>query len=182
MKKLLALMLVLSVASVANATLQISVDGLVDVPDTEITLVPSDTVVIDVFAIAQPATVFGMLFTEGCGTLDFSNAWQIETPDGVPIEDYSSDPDFISWLVGLGYNPVSIGYFELAEVSSEPMVLDGVVIDNVIFHCTCEGDATIYLFNTSTEQVLDSQVIHQVPEPASMLLLGLGGLLLRRRK
>jgi hypothetical protein len=30
--------------------------------------------------------------------------------------------------------------------------------------------------------VIDIVTIHQVPEPASMLLLGLGGLLLRRRK
>jgi len=30
--------------------------------------------------------------------------------------------------------------------------------------------------------VMDSQIIHQIPEPITLALLGLGGLFLRRRK
>ena len=48
MKKLLTLMLVLAMASVASASLLISVDGEVDPADTSITLAVSEHAVIDV--------------------------------------------------------------------------------------------------------------------------------------
>ena len=61
----------------------------------------------------------------------------------------------------------------------------GVYFDNFIFHCEQPGDAMIKLWITPdgvTMTLQDTVIIHQIPEPASMLLLGLGGLLLRRRK
>jgi hypothetical protein len=53
------------------------------------------------------------------------------------------------------------------------------------FHCSAPGDVTISLYNTMVgdyETPDDVILIHQVPEPATIALLGLGGLLLRRRK
>ncbi len=52
----------------------------------------------------------------------------------------------------------------------------------VDFHCLATGDAYINLYADDQYTLLDSITIHQVPEPMSVLLLGIGGLLLRRRK
>ena len=56
----------------------------------------------------------------------------------------------------------------------------GTVATDVAFHCDGEGDVTLYLVDNNGE-VADSQVIHQIPEPMTLALLGLGGLLLRRK-
>ncbi|MCX5637648.1 MAG: PEP-CTERM sorting domain-containing protein, partial [Planctomycetota bacterium] len=50
------------------------------------------------------------------------------------------------------------------------------------FHCMAVGDVTLTL-RAFDEAEVDRVVIHQlIPEPVSMVLLGLGGLLLRRRR
>ena len=40
----------------------------------------------------------------------------------------------------------------------------------------------LYTTDFGTSELVDAVVIHQIPEPATIALLGLGGLLLRRRK
>jgi hypothetical protein len=70
----------------------------------------------------------------------------------------------------------------------ELSVDDTVSNDNILggkqfeymFHCTGLGDVSITLWEDYG--MPDAILIHQVPEPATIMLLGLGGLLLRRRK
>ena len=57
---------------------------------------------------------------------------------------------------------------------------DGLLFTNT-FHCEGEGDVTLAIVGEDG-LVVDTQVIHQIPEPASLALLGLGGFLLRRRR
>jgi hypothetical protein len=57
----------------------------------------------------------------------------------------------------------------------------GLCIDGIIFHCLDDQEVTLTLLS-GLDVVLDTQIIHQTPEPVSIALLGLGGLFLRRRK
>ena len=62
------------------------------------------------------------------------------------------------------------------------------LFENIGFHCEAEGDVVITLAKINedwewTGDIYDTVTIHQaVPEPMTVTLLGLGGLLLRRRK
>jgi len=184
MKKLLTLMLVLAMASVASASFLISVDNVVDPPDTSITLQESQHAVIDIHSIGdEPALIPGMIFVEGDGALSFDNAWIIDLDMGSEfIVDISDDTEAQGYLQSFGFNPVSIGYFELVDSSVPARIIpDGKIVDLIDFHCTGINDAIITLWDAGLEEVRDQQVIHQ-PEPMTIALLGLGGLFLRRRK
>jgi hypothetical protein len=62
------------------------------------------------------------------------------------------------------------------------MPLDGKLVDEIIFHCTGGGDTVLTLVTADLQVVEDIQIIHNIPEPMTIALLALGGLLLRRRK
>ena len=54
-----------------------------------------------------------------------------------------------------------------------------------MFRCIAEGDAVIKLYSTPAGAVLtlqDTVTIHQIPEPMTVALLGLGGLALLRKR
>jgi len=75
MKKLLVLALVLSMATIANAGLKLSVGGIVDAPDTSVALKMSDTAVIGVFSDGQTlANETFFISVEGIGVIDVSQA------------------------------------------------------------------------------------------------------------
>jgi hypothetical protein len=182
MKKLLIVLMVLAMAAVANAaltTVKISVDGVVDPPDVK--LLPSETAVIDIHAWSD-AGVSIVALLQGPATLtkgaDFS-AW--EQSNWYVMPD-SEKPDYIAAFTDMGYKDITNLYFGDIMDISEPFTQPaGKVFDELVLHCERLGDVTLTLFNPDLG-VLDSQVIHQIPEPMTMVLLGLGGLFLRRRK
>jgi len=182
MKKLLVVMLVLGMASTANAMLWISVDGTVDPPDTSIELMPSEEVVIDIWGDGSelPGLFYlGISTTStGAGSLDLANATNLYPGNDIWGPSWTDNQDVADFL-GV-YNPFVTT--SLSDNSLEPPPLTGTLVDGIIFHCEGLGDVTITLFDGGGV-ALDSQVIHQViPEPMTVALLGLGGLLLRRRK
>jgi len=172
MKKLLVLTMVLVICSMANAMLKISVDGVVD-PQQEIRIDASDYVTIDVYSdgiLTSPAQDF-FLIAEGPGAWDVSKATNTVNPPGYPdsvmIADWTMENDV---FLDLSILAIPI-----------PPLPAGTLIDLITLHCEGPGDVLISLVG-STDGVLDTQIIHQIPEPMTIALLGLGGLFLRRRK
>ena len=201
MRKLLALLLVFSMASVASASLSISVhdptgggtwDPL-NPQDSEITIGISDELILDVH-ISDPDGIppfGGYAYALVVNTLDADiGGGQVpEMPD--PLWDAkligptAGDDTMLppQGEEGVGGSLFNLGFTAIPAGT--------VGLDGVMFHCRKpEGDAVINLYKMSSgvpidpaTDLLDSVTIHQTPEPMTMALLGLGGLgLLRRRR
>jgi hypothetical protein len=180
MKKLLVLMMVLGMASMANATIQISVNGVVDGQGiTDITLSPSDTITIDIWNNADdlPLRNFaGYLYIQpnNTGCYDLSNARL-----GPAAGDFPSD------FIYDNLEPIDSFTVNQNWAPGTPGEIEGAIF-LVDFHClTPDNVLTIDLYDSRVNEgydIVDTLIIHQIPEPMTMVLLGLGGLFLRRRK
>ena len=190
MKKLLALILVLGFASLASAGLQISVNGIQEPLESEIVLMPSETVILDIWTdadIAGDAGYYAMIVGIGNGSITGGDVVVDPANQGVSVYDDA---------VNVGGIPVPEGtngvWGGVTVFPGEPVIPAGsTLIDGILFHCEAPdinpGDTLVQLvevdgFTWTVTGVLDEVVIHQIPEPASLALLGLGGLFLRRRK
>ena len=186
MKKLIVLMLVLGMTSYANAIiLQISVDGNPDPVDSQIFLAPSETIMLD---IHSPSGHSGSSADDVYFAIVVDPAYGSITGGlGMPCAPS------LSGMLGASIQADWPGFVQLpadgpwGNVASSPQeVADpGTYFDEFIFHCEKEGDATVELWSSpdGAEMTLqDTLIIHQIPEPMTIALLGLGGLFLRRRK
>jgi hypothetical protein len=182
MNKLLALLLVLTVTSVASATLQISVNGNLEPVDSEIIIEPSDVITLDIWtdAVINPfeAITWMLVCDTSLGTITHEKA---TTHPAMTISGYTVD--FPAIIPPAGEEGI---WGIAANTTITPVPAGTVLADLIEFHCERPGDVVISLYDapdgSPPTQLFDSVIIHQIPEPASMLLLGLGGLLLRRRK
>jgi len=170
MKKLLVLLMVLGLATSAQAVLSLSLDGQ-EAPD-EITIAPSTTVLIDIHSSDQ----------------SFYDALLFIVDDGAAPGDPSLNGEWVPpasvWGIGNvgAYEQVTPEFWSL-NVGSTAVPNDVVAGKQfeVAFHCKALGDVTIYLTDNDLVTI-DSMIVHQIPEPMTLALLGLGGLFLRRRK
>ena len=202
MKKLLVLMLVASLTALANGMLlDISVNGLPtdghpgtiiggapapDPPfDTGIVLglpdLPSGYVMLD---ITSPTGWLGDADNGYvglvCDPAKGSIVGGVAHPaPGGPAPDLTAVlGDDLSGVFG---NPGVYGQIMCMALAGGP----GVFFDDIVFHCEGPGDVVIQLIFTpdgATLTLCDQVIIHQIPEPATIMLLSLGGLLLRKRK
>lgn len=187
MKKLLVLALVLSLATMANAalTLQINAVGGTANEDGSITMMPSDTLVI---SITTPGGVMSdadagdwimvadiAAATVSGGISANTNWWGNYMSDdavaaGAPVPEGQNGV----W----GSVALAIGYTSIPAQS--------VLFQDIVFHCEAIGDTVLTIWQHDWSALamppIASVVIHQIPEPITMALLGLGGLFLRRRK
>jgi len=175
MKRLYALLLILTVANTANATLTMVASG------------PGPTFTFGLEATGEPALQSGLITFEGPLSVDASGATIVDIP-GISnppfIEDISDDPIVAAYLLPLGIeNYVAALYYEIIDVSVLPASIpDGMMIDNILV--TCEQDCwfcgTITLVDASAGKVLGTMATC-IPEPATIALLWVGSLVLLRR-
>jgi hypothetical protein len=179
MKNILTVFAVLAMASVAHAGLSLSVDGVVSPPESEVTLDIGGTAVIDIHA---DQTTLGFIMLQGPGELDVSNPTDIWEQSSIGPLDPAIFDELKPILPDLGF-PGVVAMFDVGVVdASEPFTTpDGLVINGLIFKCLDEGDVVLTLTDADLG-VLDAVTIHQIPEPLTLGLLGLGGLFLRRRR
>jgi hypothetical protein len=186
MKKLLVLAVVLAVTSLASASFLISVNGVVN--PGAVTMNPSDTVTLDITGAGNSGAAMSMyLLVSGPGissggvslyggALDdvrtqSAAAWDIE---------FDMGPDAFGQFGFNGVTTATVGTFA-STVSPQP-ALNGKLADLISLHGETPGVITLTLVDQDLVTVYNTQSITVVPEPATIALLCLGGLLLRKKK
>ena len=182
MKKLVALMLVFGMASLASAGLQISVNGDPDPVDTEIWLDYSETLELDIWTDADIPMFAGHLWMLVVDTTTATITGGQGTVGGSTVTGPAPGVGVIppAGMAGMWGN--------VFNLDMTPIPGGTVIADGLILHCELQNvDAVVQLWEVIEDVgvgvLYDQVIIHQIPEPATMALLSLGGLfLLRRRK
>ena len=169
MKKLLILMLVLGLASAANAAIVLSLDGNTDIDSIEIS--PSDTITIDIYNTdgGDYTTYLDFYYTSD-GSYSLSNA---------KLTDLAGDASTFSGPYDGGYDNDE---YEVVLAQGIGSSTPGSQFE-VDLHCETADTVYIELWKcvVTTYTLEDTATIVQ-PEPMTIALLGLGGLFLRRRR
>jgi len=163
MKKWFALVLVLGLVSGANAALT-----LVGVPTEPI-------------GIGEIVTITVANDVGG----SYSGWLEIETP---AVADFASDPEFTPAANPSGMSEIKLwpefgASYEFSIISFPPSPAIGAG-EHVVVHLVgvSEGSTQLSLYASDRTTLLDQCTIAVIPEPMTVALLGIGGLLLRRRK
>jgi hypothetical protein len=194
MRRLSLLFFVLCLAPSVHAALFISVNGVVEPPFAEILLEPGETAILGIHGdglTAGPIEFY--LFVEGPGSIDGYNYNMVYPGSLSGYEDLEDIAD------SLGMSPENalavlrdetgnsnledIGIIWLVDMAIPPAPLEGVLVDDIIFHCNRVGDVNLTMWACAYIPVIyDTKVIHQIAEPMTLLLLGMGTFLMRRKR
>jgi hypothetical protein len=171
MKKLLAILAVLSITTAANAGLTIGVGGYYD--QAQVMTFASDTSEISLYsdglALSMMIPSEGIyLVPNGPGMLDISSAINHVIPGGIFEADWTE-------AVGDIFIDLSIPGVPI------PPVPVGVAVDGIIFHCEGWEDVVLVVVGDASAEIHDTQLF-RTPEPMTFGLLALGSLFLRRRR
>ncbi len=188
MKKLLVVLMVLSMAAITNAAVKINVDMGAN---TELAAGEIATISIVAADELSPSNLYLFVTNGSFGTVsggsvvwpDFSSS-----AGEMSLHNGAGDP-YVNAVRQYGWSDATQTYYISLTGNTNPLIMNGTVVDSITYHAGIAGDSTIILgYVVDDDQggylmaVWDTVVITQVPEPMTMALLGLGGLLLRRRK
>lgn len=163
MKKLVVLTLVLAVASGANAALT-----LVDVPTDPINIGDSISILVN-------------------NSDDGAYSGWLQITDQA-VADYDGDPVFTAAGDTAGQSTMEVyapdpGWYTFTVSSLDPenpIVAGDHIQVNIVG--ISEGSSVLGLYDSDGVTLLDSATINVIPEPMTIVLLGMGGLFLRRRR
>jgi hypothetical protein len=170
MKKLLVLLMVIGVASVANAALVLSPSsvtppGVVDIQANPLTAVDVQQAV----------------FIVATGTVQLNAGTMLYTGTLSGITNMSTDPDLkalANSILGSKGAATRIDMVEMIDGTATPPAVTGrLATYNVL---STSGTGWVCMLDPDLTRMISSTEV--VPEPVTITLLGLGGLMLRRRK
>ena len=139
----------------------------------------------------SPSNLYLFVTDGGLGTVSGGGVvWpDFSSTDGEMTLHNGAGDQCIEFVHQYGWLDATQTYYISLTGKTNPLNMNGTVVDGITYRAGIAGDSTIVLGNLVDDgqgsyliAVSDTVVIHQVPEPMTMALLGLGGLLLRRRK
>jgi len=190
MKKFLVLLLVLGIATAANAEvvgLVFTVNGLPQPP--EITIGPSQSIEIDLEIAAS--------HTNSDYTLNYdlyAPGTDIPTQLAEFVTTGAAFPNASSYMFGSGFaGPRTSVHFQISgsnfgiPINGPAIIMNGILIHcigpgDVLLKIVCQGGTKVDGQDVPFGTIMHTLLIHQIPEPATLMLLGLGSLFLARRK
>jgi len=179
MKKFLILMMVLGIASQANAMLQISVNGDKEPLDSEYTVMaPSGYLVLDVWTMTAITPGVGegywALVANVAGASISGGIVIAAKPTAEPGVVIYDDAVTVGEILGLGNQNGVWGGIGLTGLGT--YAAGDTIYDEIVFHCEAPGDVTINLYRLDSptwsviEPPEDSVIVHQIiPEPITRL-------------
>jgi hypothetical protein len=182
MKKFLILMLVLGMASAANAMLKISVTPVGGANPQA--MLPSDYLLLDIYTDTglplDDARDYALIVATTCGTI--SGGVKRPLLGNFAAITYTAQEN----AYGVPEGQDGGGFTSIAAGQAIPV--GNVLFDEILFHCESDNGLTVITLGALdldwnwTGEIYDQVTVNQIPEPMTIMLLGLGGLLLRRRK
>jgi hypothetical protein len=185
------LLFILCLVPSANAGLFISVNGVIEPPFAEVNLQPDATAVIGIQGDSLTrANIAAYLLVEGPGSIDghtlvYPGSLSAYEDLEAFADSFSRSPEDTLVLVRdlTGKADIQdLSYIVLVDPVIPPAPLQGLLVDDIIFHCGGLGDVTLTLVLEDPRTAYPTQVIHQIPEPGTLFLLGLGVFLMRRKR
>jgi hypothetical protein len=191
MRRLSLLFFGLCLAPSVHAALFISVNGVIEPPFAEVNLQPDETAVIGIHGDGWTmANIVVYLLVEGPGSIDghtmvYPGSLSAYEDLEAFADSFGRSPEDMLVLVREEVGKTNIqdvSYTVVADWAIPPAPLKGLLVDDIIFQCGGFGDVKLTLMWDDYADTFPTQVIHQVPEPGTLFLLGLGIFLMRRKR
>ncbi|MHC4575643.1 MAG: PEP-CTERM sorting domain-containing protein [Planctomycetota bacterium] len=186
---ILIFVLFLAFACPARANLWLAVNDVWSPPASEIIASPSDTLVLSIWGDGADTNPTGWLLVQGPGSINghlmvYGGSATVYKDLEELAEENSMTPEqyLAAWQDQLDMPDLAdMSGWELVDLVPTPLPTEGLLIDQIIFHCQGAGDAVVTLIDANLQDVYDTIVVH-IPEPLTVALVGLGGLFLMRRR